>query len=74
AWALDAVRDRPAAVTVAEMFEERYGTPMDENSARTFTGALTLFHAINQAGSTEPAAVREALAGVDLSAEQTIMP
>ncbi len=74
AWALDAVRDRPAAVTVAEMFEERYGTPMDENSARTFTGALTLFHAINEAGSTEPAAVREALAGVDLSADQTIMP
>ena len=74
AWAVDAVQDRPAAVEVANMFEERYGHPMDENSARTFTAALTLFQAIDQAGSTEPDAIREALEGIDLAAEDTIMP
>lgn len=74
AWALDAVKDNPAAVAVAELYEERFGTAMDENSARTFTGALTLFHAINEAGSTEPDAIRDALAAVDLGADETIMP
>jgi branched-chain amino acid transport system substrate-binding protein len=74
AWALDAVKDRPAAVEVAEMFEERYGHPMDENSARDFTAALTLFQAIDEAGSTEPEAIQEAMNNTDVPAEQTIMP
>lgn len=74
AWGLDAVRDRPAAVAVAELFEERYGTPMDENSARTFSAAHALFVAINEAGSTEPDAIRDALANLELSGEETIMP
>lgn len=74
AWALDAVKDRPAAVEIATMFEERYGHEMDENSARTFTAALTLFQAIDEAGGTDPEAIREALAGMDVPADQTIMP
>lgn len=74
AWALDAVKDRPAAVKVAEMYQDRFGEAMDENSARTFTGALALFQAIDEAGSTEPDAIREALEGLDVPAEQTIMP
>src|SRR5918999_1172365 len=52
AWALDAVKDRPAAVEVAKMFEDEFGAAMDENSARTFTAALTLFQAIDEAGYT----------------------
>jgi branched-chain amino acid transport system substrate-binding protein len=74
AWALDAVKDRPAALEVAEMFEERYGHPMDENSARDFTAALTLFQAIDEAGSAEPEAIQEAMNNIDVPAEQTIMP
>jgi branched-chain amino acid transport system substrate-binding protein len=74
AWALDAVKDRPAALEVAEMFEERYGHPMDENSARDFTAALTLFQAIDVAGSAEPEAIQEAMNNIDVPAEQTIMP
>lgn len=74
AWTLDAVRDRSAAVEIAEMFEERYGTPMDENSARTFTAALTLFQAIDEAGNSDPNAVRDALRATDAPAEETIMP
>jgi branched-chain amino acid transport system substrate-binding protein len=74
AWALDAVKDRPAAVEVARMFEDQFGAAMDENSARTFTAALTLFQAIDAAGSTEPDAIREAMDNVDVPADQTIMP
>jgi len=74
AWGLDAVADNPTAVAIAEMFEETYGIPMDENSARTFTAAHTLFVALNEAGSTEPDAIRDALAAIDMPAEDTIMP
>lgn len=74
AWALDAVKDRPAAVEIAKMFEERFGYAMDENSARVFTAALTLFQAIDDAGSTEPEAIQEAMNNTDIPAEQTIMP
>jgi branched-chain amino acid transport system substrate-binding protein len=74
AWALDAVKDRPAAVEVAKMFEESFGDAMDENSAREFAAALTLFQAIDEAGSTEPDAIREAMNSMDVPAEQTIMP
>jgi branched-chain amino acid transport system substrate-binding protein len=74
AWALDAVRERPAAVEVAQMFEERYGAPMDENSARDFTAALTLFQAIDEAGSAEPEAIQEAMNNMDIPADDTIMP
>lgn len=74
AWALDAVKERPAAVEVAEMFEERFGHAMDENSARTFTAALTLFQAIDEAGSSEPEAIQEAMNNMDVPADQTIMP
>jgi branched-chain amino acid transport system substrate-binding protein len=74
AWTADAVRDRPAAAGIAREFEERYGSAMDENSARTFTAALTLFGAINEAGTTSPDAIREALAATDIAAGETIMP
>jgi branched-chain amino acid transport system substrate-binding protein len=74
AWALDAVKDTPAAVDVAEMFEERYGHPMDENSARDFTAALTLFQAIDEAGSTDPEEIADALERLDVPADQTVMP
>ncbi|MGH2820187.1 MAG: ABC transporter substrate-binding protein, partial [Actinomycetota bacterium] len=74
AWGLDAVKDRPAAVGVAELFQERFGHAMDENSARTFTGALTLFQAIDEAGSTEAEAIRDALVELEVAPDQTIMP
>jgi len=74
AWALDAVKDQPSAVEVARMFEERFGHAMDENSAREFTAALTLFQAIDEAGSSEPEAIQEAMNNIDVPAKQTIMP
>ncbi len=74
AWSAQSVSDKPAAAAVAAMYEERFGVPMDENSARTFTGALTLFNAINEAGTTDADAIRDAIAATDLNADETIMP
>jgi branched-chain amino acid transport system substrate-binding protein len=56
------------------MFRWRYGAAMDGNSARTFTAAMTLFEAINRAGSSDPTAIRDALAATDVPAAETIMP
>lgn len=74
AWVLGDLHAGTPAKQVADMFEKRFGHAMDENSARTFTAALTLFYAINEAASTEPDAIRNALAEVHLSSDQTIMP
>lgn len=74
AWSADLAQSNPAAATVAEMFEEEYGQPMTENSARSFTATLALAQAIDDAGSTEADAIREALSALDIPGDQTIMP
>jgi branched-chain amino acid transport system substrate-binding protein len=47
---------------------------MDGTPARAFTGIMVLLDAINRAGSTQPEAIRRALAETNLSADQIIMP
>ncbi|MBB5789330.1 ABC transporter substrate-binding protein [Jiangella mangrovi] len=74
AWSAEIAQQRPAAATVAEMFEAEYDAPMTENSARSFTAVLALAQAIDAAGSTEPGAIRDALRELDVPAEETIMP
>jgi branched-chain amino acid transport system substrate-binding protein len=74
AWSAEIAAKKPAAKAVAEMFQQKFNAPMTENSARAFTAVMALAYAINQAKSTEPAAIRDALRGLDLPGEQTIMP
>lgn len=74
AWSGEIAAKRPAAKTVAELFQQRYNAPMTENSARAFTAVLALAQAIDTAGSTEPAKIRDALRALDIPGEQTIMP
>lgn len=74
AWATEIAEGRPAAKAIAEAFRVRYNEPMTENSARSFTAILALAQAINNAKSTDPEKIREALAALKVPAEQTIMP
>ncbi|MEO3931103.1 ABC transporter substrate-binding protein [Micromonosporaceae bacterium B7E4] len=74
AWSGEIAEKRPAAKTVAELFQQRYGAPMTENSARAFTAVLALAQAIDTAKSVEPAKIRDALRGLDIPGEKTIMP
>jgi branched-chain amino acid transport system substrate-binding protein len=74
AWAADIAEKRLAAKTVSEAFQTRYNAPMTENSARSFTATIALAQAINNAGSTEPEAVRKALTELRVPADQLIMP
>jgi branched-chain amino acid transport system substrate-binding protein len=73
-WANDLEKARPVVNSVNEMYRKRYGVGMNGNSARTFTGLLTLADAINRAASTEPEKVRAALQATDIPASQLIMP
>jgi branched-chain amino acid transport system substrate-binding protein len=74
AWSAEIAAKKPAAKAVADMFQQKFNAPMTENSARAFTAVMALAYAINQAKSTEPAAIRDALRALDLPGEQTIMP
>ncbi len=73
-WALDLGKSKPLVKQVNDMFKEKYGTNMNGNSARSFTGMLVLADAINRAGSTDKDAIRQALIDTDISADQIIMP
>ncbi len=73
-WALDLAESKPIIKAVNDMYKERYGTNMNGNSARAFTGMLVLADAINRAGSTDPAAIQAALMETDIPADQIIMP
>ncbi len=73
-WTLDLANVKPMITAVNELYKQRYGRNMEGNSARAFTGMLTLADAINRAGSTEPEAIQKALLETDIPADMTIMP
>jgi branched-chain amino acid transport system substrate-binding protein len=73
-WAPDIGGDRPLVQQVNDLYRERFGTNLTGNSARSFTGMIVLADAINRAGSTDPAEIRQALIETDMPAEQLIMP
>lgn len=73
-WSVDITRIHPLAAAVNALYRERYGEDLNGNSARGFIGMMTLAEAIDRAGSTEPAAVRDALRLTEIPAEQLIAP
>jgi branched-chain amino acid transport system substrate-binding protein len=74
AWSREIAGRNPVAKTVMEMYEERFGHPMDEVAAGTFTAVLILAEAVNRAGSVDPQAVRAALLNLDIPGREMIMP
>jgi branched-chain amino acid transport system substrate-binding protein len=73
-WSRDLASRKPVVAQIAKLYKERYGKEMDGTPARAFTAMMTLADAINRAGSTQPAAIREALIKTDLGEGDTIMP
>jgi branched-chain amino acid transport system substrate-binding protein len=73
-WALDIGDKKPLIRKVDELFRSRYKIDLTGNSARSFTGLLVLADAINRAGSTEPEAIRAALAATNIPGDKLIMP
>lgn len=73
-WSSDYVGRNPVARAVGDMYQQRFGAPMDEAAANAFTAVLTLAVAIDRAGTTDTTVVRTALRQIDLPATETIMP
>ncbi len=73
-WALDLAAQNPLIKQVNDLFRARYKIDFTGNSSRTFTGLMVLADALNRAGSTEPEALRKALAETDIPGSKLIMP
>jgi len=73
-WALDLASKNPLIKQVNDLYFERYKTNFNGNSARTFTGLMTLAEAINRAGSTKPEAIQKALVETNIPGSKLIMP
>ena len=73
-WALDLAARNPLIKQVNDLYNSRYKVNFTGNSSRTFTGLLVMADAINRAGSTEPDAIRKALAATDIPGGKLIMP
>ena len=74
AFSIDIAEVKPAAAAVNERYKAVAGKDLYDVSARGFTGMNVLFDAINRACSTDPEAIREALAATELGPDDTIMP
>jgi branched-chain amino acid transport system substrate-binding protein len=64
--------DSPTAI-VDDLFKAKTGRDLDDRSARIIEGVFVLADAIDRAGSTDPAAIRSALAATDLKPSQLIV-
>jgi branched-chain amino acid transport system substrate-binding protein len=73
-WALDLANKNPLIKQVNDLFRSKYNADFTGNSSRTFTGLMVMADAINRAGSTDPEAIRKALAATDIPASKLIMP
>jgi branched-chain amino acid transport system substrate-binding protein len=74
AWSREVAGRSPVAKPVMEMYEDRFGAPMSEVAAGSFTAVLVLAEAIGRAGSTDPQRVRSALLNLDIPGREVIMP
>jgi branched-chain amino acid transport system substrate-binding protein len=74
AWSREIAGRSGIAKAVMERYEERFGKPMSDIAAGSFTAVLVLTQAIDSAGSTDPQRVRAALLNMDIPGRETIMP
>lgn len=56
--------ERPQAQEYVQKFEERYGTKPDTFDALSYDAANLIFQAIEEAGSSEPQAIRDAMENI----------
>ncbi len=73
-WALDLGTQKPLIKKANDMLQERHKVNFNGNSARAFTGILTLADAVNRAGSTKPEAIQKALRETNIPGDKLIMP
>jgi branched-chain amino acid transport system substrate-binding protein len=73
-WSPEYAARNPTAHAVDELFQKKYGVPMNDAAASAFMAVLTVAVAVDAAGGVDPLRVRAALRQVSLQATQTIAP
>lgn len=73
-FALDVAGKRPVARALNALYVRRAGKDLYDFPARAFTGMIALLDAIRRAGSTEPAAIRTALAATNIAGAELPVP
>jgi branched-chain amino acid transport system substrate-binding protein len=73
-FSLDLAAKRPMVGKINDMFKEKSGKDLNDNTSREFMALIVMADAINRAKSTEGDKIREALVATDIPGEQTIMP
>jgi branched-chain amino acid transport system substrate-binding protein len=69
----DLIDKRPVARALNAVYAKRHSKDLYDFPARSFTGFMTLLDALNRAGSTDPEAIRQALAATSIPGDQLIM-
>ncbi len=70
----DRIDQNPVAKALNGPYKARSSKDLYDLPAQAFTGIVTLVDAINRAGSTEPEAIRKALAATDVKPADLIVP
>ena len=73
-FSLDLATKRPMVGKINDLFKEKSGKDLNDNTSREFIALIILADAINRAKSTDGEKIRAALAATDIPGEQTIMP
>ncbi|WP_233237298.1 ABC transporter substrate-binding protein [Bordetella sp. LUAb4] len=73
-WSNDVAAAKAGLKKINDMYKAKTGKDLNGNNARSMQGVLVLADAINRAGSTDPEAIRKALAATDLKSTQIAMP
>ena len=74
-WSESMLKTVPLARQIDELLKVRGNKEgMGESQGRVFIGFLTLMDAINRAGSTDPEAIRQALANTNISGNYLSLP
>jgi len=73
-FALDLAPKRKSIGVVNDMYKARAGRDLNDNTSRVFTAMLVVAEALDRAGSTDGAKLRDALAATKIAGTQTIMP
>lgn len=71
AW--DIGKPGSATYLINEMYKAKTGDPLDDTSGRNMQAFFVMAEAINRAGSSDPEAIRKALAATDLKPGQLMM-
>ena len=73
-FSIDLAAKRPSVKVVNDLFKARAGRDLNDNTSRQFMALIVLADALDRAGSTDGAKLRDALAATDLPGARTIMP